>query len=288
MVAIITSLLFGFYASQFYFQSLKAADFVAEARDDESKEYVKRVALAVNVFYEQNNRYPVSINEMAANIGTEFVAPIALGASSRIRYARATNLVSNGLRFERAVVFYQNEQSGQDYEPDTNTWLDANNLCGGAFATSPEWCGPDSAVWYRTETRSLAQDSQIVIRKTMNYTLFKLLSRYIVTNTLPRSTDGDATRTVQASTTLNAGNTFELRNLVKRIGTSVIGANSAGCQGQFVFEDVQFDCADLYSPKSGNPVSYTYNSQRNIILSVDSGVITAGGASVQVAQELVF
>lgn len=282
MVAIFVALIFGYYATQFYAAILDTQALNQALLLEENTEKLARLSVALEDFGRTFDAYPADLAALASVAGFDWVGPLA---TPRVRYAVANNLSSGQILFTRAALVYQREADTLD---DIDEVFDDANVCGGDFSAASEWCLGPRANWWRGETRDLHIRRQFEIRRQLNRTLYKFLAYYQGRDAFPRNTSADATRTIRPGITLNPGDSFPLRELVLRLGASVVGTSGTTCNGVFDFDGITLECDDLYSPQSGAPLMYSYQADTNVAFTVSSGVLSAGGTPILIAQELIL
>lgn len=179
----------------------------------------------------------------------------------RLQGAVTTNVNDSIWRFNRVAIWFQSPV-GSVTEAAYITA--ANNSCGvGTFSTGVSWCGRDSSIWFKAESRS-GNSNRILAEKQRIYrTMDMFLRRY--------SSD-------QTFTALAPGTVRTLPQLVGFAGTA------ATCSGIYNYYQMPFTCDNLFNDW-GIPITLNQITANRIALVNRTGVINNNGQPVRLSEE---
>lgn len=222
-------------------------------------EAVVTVSSAVSRFFRDTGTYPVSLNALSQTAGHEQVRSSILPWQS---YATTSALNDGVWQFSRAVVFTQDTGS---MVTAANYLAASNNACGSAaFATAPDWCGPNAkgTYFWRHESREIATIEMARERQRLRRVLDKFARYFNETASFPNP--GSAASTLPA--------------IVSYAGVAT------NCTGMTVWTGIPIDCSDLYS-NWGTPTTYNYISDSHIVLLTKTPFLDNTGNYIYISLE---
>jgi type II secretory pathway pseudopilin PulG len=210
-----------------------------------------------NYFYEYN-QWPASLQALGATPGYEHIRRFLprsqggtlAGITSPWRYVVSNTLVLGDSQEQRVGVFIEGKNANVNF----NTYL-SNNLCGGGepFTGAVDWCGSDDFRYVLLSSGALRLTKERVAAEQQGRVAEKFIQRWRTQSSLPAMSSATA-----------------LRSLVTAAGAGAnVGTNLTSCTGSFYWQNIPFDCQDLYN-QFGNPVLYRRPSSNSFELTSQS------------------
>jgi hypothetical protein len=224
---------------------------------------------AIALYTRLYGTYPVSMSALAATPGFSYTASLVNGWQG---YGLSPVITDTNWQFRRAVLFTNDPTKGVSvsaYLATNNISRPGGPMCGvGGFNTAVTWCGSDTSMWYRAESRDEFNDRINNERARVNRLSRKFASYYNGNGNYP---------------ILDGSNTPLTVNSVTSLASLVGYAGGAGnCSGQFVYQGIPIDCGDMFN-SWGLPIGYQFISGAHIILVSETPIINAAGVPLIIA-----
>jgi hypothetical protein len=261
MYALVTAGIMLALASALALQTGDSLGLMKQYRFNAQRAQLVMLAEHLELYFIEKGTYPASLAALSQTAGYEQVKSL-LNVSQG--YAVSGTLTDSVWQYKRMVVYSLDRAKG-----DTDTSYQAANSCGtGAFGAASSWCGSNTSVWFRKETREGMNDAVNDERTRLDRTLQKFADYFTANSAFPNK-DGSGVALV-------AGNTYSLAALAGYAGTA------AACSGVYTWRGLPIGCEDMFDAWGGY-VGFVYTSDKAISLTSETPLVNAAGTPLIVA-----